>query len=165
MIQQTVTTASASPHRRVFVVVCTCRLCFHRLFFLSQAAIKELCENPHNRSDILDADALPSLFEHAGNTDSRVRGLAIWTLAALAEDSKNRIKMMARPSRNRRSGKVGFGGGKASDLMSKTSAMRVRMCIPDVFDTRSDSFPHIKLTFPHRPVVGTKDSESLPHSL
>ena len=50
----------------------------------------QLCENPANRTDIIDAGALPCLYDHCSASDSRVRGMAIWTLTALAEDEEHR---------------------------------------------------------------------------
>jgi hypothetical protein len=53
-----------------------------------------VAENPANRTDIIDADALPCLYDHCSASDSRVRGMAIWTLTALAEDQEHRLRMV-----------------------------------------------------------------------
>ena len=60
---------------------------------LSQLLLVTLTENPANRTDILDAQALPCLYDHCSASDSRIRGMAIWTLTALAENEEHRLRM------------------------------------------------------------------------
>lgn len=84
-------------------------------------------EHPANRNDIIDAGALPFLYDHCDSSDSRVRQMAIWTLTALAEEEEHRLRMVDSGGLKRmltilRSHDVGMRRG-ASDCLVKLSKL------------------------------------------
>lgn len=63
----------------------------------AMGALKELCECPANRSDMLDQGMLQLVFEQLSSpdyVDIRVRRDAVYSLSAMAEDPSNRGKMV-----------------------------------------------------------------------
>lgn len=63
----------------------------------AMGALKELCECPANRSDMLDQGLLQLVFEQLSSpeyVDIRVRRDAVYSLSAMAEDPSNRGKMV-----------------------------------------------------------------------
>lgn len=63
----------------------------------AMGALKELCECPANRSDMLDQGMLQLVFEQLSSPDYidiRVRRDAVYSLSAMAEDPSNREKMV-----------------------------------------------------------------------
>ena len=63
----------------------------------AMGALKELCECPANRSDMLDQGMLQLVFEQLSSSDYidiRVRRDAVYSLSAMAEDPSNRGKMV-----------------------------------------------------------------------